>query len=69
MPLSNAEKQKRWIERQKQNEQTYSEYLRKERERYKDKKEREIVKAISELKPREQRNKRRQWRKNAQNKK
>jgi hypothetical protein len=69
MPLTNAEKQKRWRDRQKQNEDTYREYLRKERERYKSKKERGIVLPISELGTRDQRNKRRQWRRNARNKK
>lgn len=62
MPLTPAERSRRYRERKKENESTYTEYLRKERERYKKRKEAGKVTLIADMNPRDQRKTRRQWR-------
>ena len=62
MPLTNAERVAAWRKRQRDDPEKYREYQRKERERYKSKKERGVVKPVSELGERAQRKQRRDWR-------
>lgn len=62
MPLSAAEKQRRYRERRNADPQRREEYLKKEREAWQRKKESGKVKSIKEQSPRVQRRIRKEWR-------
>ncbi|MES9881945.1 MAG: hypothetical protein ABW185_13790 [Sedimenticola sp.] len=66
MVLSNAERVARWRARQREDPAKHAAYRRKEKQRYEKKKERGIVKPVTELTHRELRSKRRGWRKSQQ---
>ncbi|CAG2213684.1 unnamed protein product [Mytilus edulis] len=68
MVLTGAERAKLWRERQKSDPRKYSEYLQKERNRYKDKKISSVVKPIEDMTEREKRRTRKHWRKHQANK-
>ena len=61
MPLSAAEKQRRYRERLKENAELYEDYLQKERNRWQERKQSGKLKQISDMTKREQRQKRRRW--------
>ena len=58
MPLSVAEKQRRYRERIKQDPERYNEYLSKEKKRWEDRKKTGKIKLISDMTKREKRHKR-----------
>jgi len=62
MPLSGAERARRYRQKKKQNDEEYANYLTKERARYHKRKERGDVKLVSEMTDREKRGTRRTWR-------
>ena len=62
MPLTQAEKQRRYRERLKNDPERREAYLKKERERWEDRKARGMVKTISEMSTLEQRHQRLSWR-------
>lgn len=66
MPLTSAERSRLYRQRLKENPEKYSEYLMKERTRYKHRKESGDIKPISEMNSRQQRNTRREWKKRKQ---
>jgi len=63
--LTNAQRVALWRQRQRENPHTHEEYKRKERERYQKKKEKGVIKPIKEMTSRDQRRKRRGWRKSS----
>lgn len=63
--LTNAERVALWRQRQRESPRKHAEYKRKERERYQKKKKRGVIKPINEMNAREQRTKRRGWRKSS----
>ena len=62
MPLSGAERARRYRQRLKENEHDYTRYLQKERERYNKRKENGDIKLIASMSEREKRSTRRSWR-------
>lgn len=63
--LTNAERVALWRQRQRESPRKHAEYKRKERERYQEKKKRGVIKPFNEMNAREQRTKRRGWRKSS----
>ena len=61
MPLTAAEKQRRYRERQRSNPLRYDKYLRKEQKRWKERKASGKIKLILDMTPRDQRQQRRKW--------
>lgn len=62
MPLSGAERSRRYREKMKQNPVKYQEYLENERKRYVNKKEDGQVKLVADISERERRRRRKYWR-------
>jgi hypothetical protein len=69
MPLSGAERARRHREKLKQNPALYSEYLRKEHERYERRKEEGSIKLVHDMTNREKRHARKSWRQRKQRQK
>ncbi|WAR13571.1 LOW QUALITY PROTEIN: hypothetical protein MAR_027751 [Mya arenaria] len=68
MALTSGERSALWRKRQRENETKHEEYKRKERERYKKRKALGQLKPIKDLTEREKRQKRRNWKTHAKNK-
>lgn len=62
MPLSAAERMRQYRKRIKEDNSKYDQYIEKERQRYKERKEKGNIKAIHELPARAQRAERKKWR-------
>lgn len=68
MALTNAERVARWRQRPKEDPEKHQQYKLKEKERYKKKKERGVVKSVTVMNKTERRHTRRNWRKNQRTK-